>query len=202
LTGLLVALVLGAREPWFVFATAALIAIASKYLFRTRAANVFNPAAVGLVAAFYLFDTAQNWWGALPSIVPGASWPLLLGSGIYVTHRVNKIPLVVAFMATYFTLFAAATFAIDPGEVAEVFVAPDLLATVFFACFMLTDPPTSPTRVRSQIACGALAASASVAVYIGLGAAHYLLSGVLVGNLFEALRRQRVSRPARLRLAA
>ena len=45
----------------------------------TASANVFNPAALGLVVV-YLFDSAQSWWGALPTIVPGAAWPILLGS--------------------------------------------------------------------------------------------------------------------------
>lgn len=202
LTGLLIADILSGREAWFVFAAASVIGIAGKYLVRTRAANVFNPAALGLVAVFYLFDTAQNWWGAMISIVPGASWPLLLGTGVYVTHRVNKVPLVVAFLAVYFALFAAATFVLDPGEVAEVFVGPDLIATVFLASFMLTDPPTSPTRIPAQIVCGSLVAAASVGIFVGIGAAHYLLGGLMIGNVFEGVRRHRQARRARLAAAA
>ncbi len=41
-------------------ATAA-IAIVSKHTLRLRTANIFNPAALALVATFYLFDTAQSW---------------------------------------------------------------------------------------------------------------------------------------------
>lgn len=192
LTGLIVGAVLSSFEPVYVFASASAIGIAGKYLARTRSANVFNPAALGLVAVFYIFDTAQNWWGALPAIVPAAAWPLLLGTGLYVTHRVNKLPLVLAFAATYFSIFAAATFVMDARDVAEVFVAPDLLAVVFFACFILTDPPTSPTRLLAQIACGVLVAVVSAAIFIGAGAAHYLLGGALAGNLFEAARRWRM----------
>jgi Na+-translocating ferredoxin:NAD+ oxidoreductase RnfD subunit len=190
LTGMLVALVLAAFEPWYVFAAASAIGIAAKHLVRTRTANVFNPAALGLVAVYYLFDTGQNWWGSLTAIVPGAAWPLLAGSGVFVAHRVNKIPLVIAFLAAYFVLFAASTYVVDIREVAEVFVAPDLLAVIFFATFMLTDPPTSPTRYRAQVLFGVLVAATSVGMFIGLGAVHYLLAGVLVGNVFEAARRQ------------
>ena len=189
LTALLVAAVLSPREPWFVSAAATAVALVSKHLVRTRFANVFNPAALGLVAAYYLFDSAQSWWGALLTIVPGAAWALLLVSGIWVAARVNRLPLVVAFLATYFTAFALATFLVDERDVAEVFVAPDLLATVFFAGFMLTDPPTSPTRPRAQVVNGSIVAAASVAIFLGTGAAHYLLSGLLCGNVVEGARR-------------
>ena len=189
LTGVLVGAVLSSYEPLAVPAIAAATAIASKYLLRVRAIHVFNPAAVGLVLVFHLFDTAQNWWGALQAIVPGAAWPLLLASGVFIVVRVNRVPLVLSFLAVYFALFAAATFVVDPAEVSEVFVAPDLLAVAFFALFMLTDPPTSPSRHVPQLACGALVATLSVVAFIVGGVADYLLLGLLGGNVFEAARR-------------
>src|SRR5262245_46270790 len=64
LTALLVAMILSAQEPWYVAPATAAIAIASKYALRARTANVFNPAALGIVATFYLLDTGQSWWGA------------------------------------------------------------------------------------------------------------------------------------------
>jgi len=189
LTGLLVGGILSSFEPWYVAAAAAVVGIATKHLVRFGRTNVFNPAALGLVAVFHLLDTAQNWWGAMPAIVSWAAWPLLLASGILVAHRVNRLPLLLAFTATFFGLCSAATFLVDPADLAELFVAPDLLALVYFACFMLTDPPTSPTRVRPQMVCGALVAVVSVVVFVRMGAADYLLVGVLAGNVFEAVRR-------------
>ena len=104
LTGLIVAMVLSPREPWHVTAITAAIGVFSKYVARTRSANVFNPAALALVIAFYIFDTAQSWWGALPDVAPYALI-LLLSTGVFITDRVNKIPLVLAFLGTYYTLF-------------------------------------------------------------------------------------------------
>lgn len=195
LTGLLIGGVLSSFEPWYVAAAAAFVGIAAKHLVRVGRANVFNPAALGLVVVFHLFDTAQNWWGAMPAIVPAAAWPLLLASGALVAHRVNKLPLLLSFTAAFFSLCAAAAFLLDPADLAEVFVAPDLLAIVYFACFMLTDPPTSPSRVLPQVVGGALVALVSVVVFVRLASADYLLVGVLAGNVFEALRR-RVQRRA------
>lgn len=200
LTGLLVAAVLGVREPWYVAAAASALGILSKRLLRTRWTNIVNPAAFGLVCVYYLFDSSLSWWGALPGIVPGASWPLLATSGIYVTHRVRRWPMVIAFFASYFVLFSAATYAVDPREIAEVFVTPDLQAAVFFAAFMLTDPPTSPAPERAQIMAGLIVGAAGATIFMIAGAAHFLLSGLLVGNVWESLRRLIVRRGLRRRL--
>jgi Na+-translocating ferredoxin:NAD+ oxidoreductase RnfD subunit len=188
LSALLVAMVLSAQQPWLDTAVTAVVAIISKYLFRSRAANVFNPAAFALVATFYIFDTGQSWWGALPDVSPSAALIVLL-TGAFITDRVNKMPLVLVFLGIYYALFTATAYLGAPAGVSEVFRTPDAQATLFFAVFILTDPPTSPVRYRDQMVCGAIVAVASYAVFIGIGAAYYLLAGVLVGNLWEAWRR-------------
>jgi Na+-translocating ferredoxin:NAD+ oxidoreductase RnfD subunit len=190
LTALIVVMVLSPQEPWHVAAITAVIAVASKYVFRVRTANVFNPAALGLVVTFYVFDTGQSWWGALPDIAP---WGLVLlaGTGLFMTHRVNKMPMVLAFFGAYFLLFTVTAFVSDPAKLAEIFRAPDLQASLYFGFFILTDPPTSPTKYRHQVICGGLVACVGYAVFEWTGAAHYLLSGVLAGNVWEAVRRTR-----------
>jgi Na+-translocating ferredoxin:NAD+ oxidoreductase RnfD subunit len=188
LTGLIVAMILTPQEPWYVGACTSAIAIASKYIARTRSANIFNPAALALVATFYIFNTGQSWWGALPEITP---WALLLlaATGIFITDRVNKFPLALVFLGVYFGLFTLTTYVSEPGKVAEVFRAPDLHATLFFAFFILTDPPTSPVRYPDQIICAVLVALVSFGIFQWIGAAYYLLAGVLVGNVWEAWHR-------------
>jgi len=192
LTALIAVMVLSPQEPWHVAAITAVIGVASKYAFRVRRANVFNPAALGLVVTFYVFNTGQSWWGALPDVTPWAI-VLLAGAGIFMTHRVNKMPMVLAFLGTYFLLFTVTAFVGDPARLAEIFRAPDLQASLYFAFFILTDPPTSPTKYAHQVICGLLVASIGYAVFEWTGAAHYLLSGVLAGNLWEAVRRIRRS---------
>lgn len=193
LTGALVAMVLSADEPWAIVAITAVIGVASKYVARTHSANVFNPAALALIATFYIYDTAQNWWGALPDLPPYALG-VLIASGLFMTVRVNKVPMVLAFLGVYFGLFTAVAFASDPAWVAEVFRAPDLQMALFFALFILTDPPTSPTKYVDQIICGAIVGAISVGIFEWLGAAYYLLAGVLAGNLWETARRVRIRR--------
>ena len=188
LTGLFVAMVLSPHESWYIAACTSVIAVVSKYLIRTKFANVFNPAALGIVVTFYIFDTGQSWWGALPEISPVALL-VLFATGIFIVDRVNKMPLVLAFLGAYFLLFTITTFFGDPGLLAEIFRAPDLHAVLFFAFFILTDPPTSPVKYPDQIVCGIIVAVTSYAFFELVGLVYYLLAGVLIGNIWEAWRR-------------
>lgn len=190
LTGMFVAMVLSSIVPWYQAASASAVAIVSKYILRTRSANVFNPAALALVLAFYIFHTGQNWWGALGGITPYAVVLLFVG-GAFIVDRVNKFPLVLVFLVVYYALFSL-TSLISPNhvaEVAEIFRPPDLQAVLFFAFFILTDPPTSPVKYRDQIVFGVLVAIASFAFFELAGSACFLLAGLLVGNVWEARRR-------------
>ncbi|MGH9574367.1 MAG: RnfABCDGE type electron transport complex subunit D [Candidatus Acidiferrales bacterium] len=188
LSGLIIAMVLSPHEPWYVFVWTSAIAIASKYIFRTRSANVFNPAAFGLVVTFYMFNTGQSWWGALPEVSPYALIALV-AMGIFISDRVKKIPMVLIFLGAYFLLFTVTSYLGDPANAAEIFRTPDFQSVLFFAFFILTDPPTSPVGYRDQIIYGGMVAVASYAVFELIGAAHFLLAGVLVGNIWEASRR-------------
>ncbi len=188
LSAMLVAMVLSAQQPWHFTAITAVVAILSKYLFRSRAANVFNPAAFAMVATFYVFDTGQSWWGALPSAPLFAQLAVLV-TGVFIADRVNKMPMVLAFLGVYYALFTATAFLGSPAGVSEVFRTPDAQAALFFAVFILTDPPTSPVRYPDQIICGTIVAIVSYAVFVWVGAAYYLLAGVLIGNVWEAWRR-------------
>jgi Na+-translocating ferredoxin:NAD+ oxidoreductase RnfD subunit len=188
LTAMIVAMVLRAQEPWYVVTVTSVIAILSKYIFRSRAANVFNPAALAIVATFYVFHTGQSWWGALTEVTPLAQVALLV-TGVFITDRVNKMPLVLTFLGTHFLLFTVTAFISDPRPVAEVFRPPDLEAALFFAFIILTDPPTSPAKYPDQIACGVIVAAVSYAFFEWVGVVYYLLAGVLAGNVWEAWRR-------------
>jgi Na+-translocating ferredoxin:NAD+ oxidoreductase RnfD subunit len=196
LTGLFVAMLLSPHEPWWVAAVTAAVGVASKYVARTRSANVFNPAALGIVLTFYAFGTGQSWWGALPDAAPWLTL-VLVASGAFIANRVNKAPLVLVFLGVYYALFAATAFIGDAARVAEIFRPPDVQMALFFACFILTDPPTSPVKYRDQIACAAIVAVVSYLMFQLVGAAYYLLAGVLAGNVWEARRRAAMFRARR-----
>jgi Na+-translocating ferredoxin:NAD+ oxidoreductase RnfD subunit len=188
LTAMIVAMVLRAQEPWYVTAITSVIAILSKYVFRSRAANVFNPAALAIIASFYIFHTGQSWWGALPDGIPIAK-VALIAAGVFIADRVNKMPLVLVFLGAYFALFTITAFVSDPLSVAEIFRTPDVEAALYFAFIILTDPPTSPAKHPDQIVCGLIVAAVSYAFFELAGVVYYLLAGVLAGNVWEAWRR-------------
>jgi len=188
LTAMIVSMVLRAQEPWYVTSITSVAAVLSKYIFRSRSANLFNPAALAIVASFYVFHTGQSWWGALPEVTPILQ-VVLIAAGVFMTDRVNKMPMVLSFLGIYYLLFTATAYVGDPMRVSEVFRPPDLEAALFFAFIILTDPPTSPTKYPDQLWCGAITAVVSYAVFEWLGVVYYLLAGVLVGNVWEAWRR-------------
>ncbi|NDJ13994.1 MAG: hypothetical protein EBY17_22830 [Acidobacteriia bacterium] len=188
LTALIVAMVLRAQEPWHVVTLTAVFAVLSKYAVRSRSANVFNPAALAIVASFYVFHTGQSWWGALTEVSIYLQI-VLIAAGIFITDRVNKMPLVLSFFGSYFLLFTVTSFVRDPRWVAEIFRSPDLEAALFFAFIILTDPPTSPAKYPDQLVCGVIVAVVSFTLFEWAGVVYYLLAGVLVGNVWEAWRR-------------
>jgi len=188
LTALIAAMVLRAQERWWVATITVVAAVLSKYIFRTRSANVFNPAALAVVASFFVFHTGQSWWGALTEVTPAAQ-VVLLAAGIFITDRVNKMPLVLTFLGTYFLLFTVTAFVGNPRWVSEIFRSPDIEAVLFFAFIILTDPPTSPAKYPDQVVCGVIVAVVSYSFFEWLGVVYYLLAGVLVGNVWEAWRR-------------
>jgi Na+-translocating ferredoxin:NAD+ oxidoreductase RnfD subunit len=188
LTAMIVAMVLRAQEPWYVITITSVLAIVSKYIFRSRMANVFNPAALAIIASFYMFHTGQNWWGALTDVAPVAK-VVLVAAGMIIADRVNKMPLVLTFLAAYFVLFTVTAFAGNPMPVVEIFRTPDVEAVLYFAFIILTDPPTSPAKYPDQIVCGLIVAVVSYAFFELAGVVYYLLAGVLVGNVWEAWRR-------------
>ena len=201
ITGLIIAMILSPHERWYVGVVTSVLAVLSKYVLRGRSANVFNPAALALVVTYYVFDTGQSWWGALPEL-PAAALAALLLTGVFITARVNKSSSVLAFLGSYFTLATVAAFVGEPGHVAELYRAPDLHAALFLAFFMVTDPPTSPPKRVDQVVYGAIAGVASYAVFAFIGAVYFLLAGVLAANAWEAWRRLRLAnRRARLRAA-
>jgi Na+-translocating ferredoxin:NAD+ oxidoreductase RnfD subunit len=188
LTGLIVALVLSPSENVYVAGLTAALAVASKYVFRTRWSNVFNPAALALVASYFLFGIEQSWWGALPTL-PVVAVLLVLGVGVYIADRVNKLPLALTYLGAFFGLFALTAFLGNPTGVAEVFRSPDANAVLFLALFMLDDPPTSPNKYHDQVVFAVLAAVSSYAIYLTVGAVYYLPAGILVANAWESWRR-------------
>lgn len=200
LSALFVALILDPRTPAYIVACTAVLAITSKYLLRSRWANICNPAALALVANYFLFGSGQSWWGALPDL-PIIFVGVLLVAVAYIANHIKKLPMVLAFLGTFFGAATVLAFVKDPTMVAELFRTPDLQMALFFAGFMLTDPPTSPAKPRDQIIYGIVVAALALVFFRLVGAVWFLPGALLIGNLGEALRRFIQQRPATRRVA-
>ena len=181
LTGLFVALLLSPTQPWYTVATAAILAVSSKHLLRVRRWTVFNPAAVGLFLVALLFGSSESWWGSLPDL-PGVLLPVLVLAGAFIVAKVNKWPQTLAFLATFYLLFTIVSFFDSAPLVIEAFRVPYLNIAIFFAAFMLSDPPTSPARYREQVVYGVGVAVLSVAMQLAFHPQYFLLAGLLIGN--------------------
>jgi Na+-translocating ferredoxin:NAD+ oxidoreductase RnfD subunit len=181
LTGLFIFLVLSPGESWLVCVWASAFATLMKRFVRTGREHIFNPAALALVCVSIFFGSGESWWGALAEV----SWLwilVMIAAGAYLIDRLNKFPLVLTFLGTYF-LGLGLSAMVNPIAVAELFRAPFLQAAVFVALFMITDPPTSPNHYRDQIWIGIVVALASVGAQLVGAGQIYLLLGLLAGDL-------------------
>ena len=197
LSGLIVAFIVGPQEPWLVLAWIAGFASVTKHVFANDREHLFNPAALALLASGILFGTGQSWWGALGDL-PEVSSIVLVAVGAFLADRLNKFPLVLTFLGTYFVAFTGVAL-VSSATVAEMFRAPFVQSVLFLAFFMLTDPPTSPNRIGDQIWYGAIAAVVAVmAQMLGAGQV-YLLVGLLAANVWLVVRRWLSRRPAKMK---
>lgn len=193
LTGLVIALVLDPFAPPHVPATAAAVGIASKHVIRSGGVNVLNPAGVGLVAAHLAFGEGESWWGGLPDYgIVGLV--LVLVPGAWIADHINKVPLMLSFLGAYFTLFTLVAVTGWGPDVAGMFRTPDVHMAIFFAFYMLDDPPTSPTRYVDQVWYGCLVALVAFALFMTTGIVYFLAAALLVGNIANGGRRWRQTR--------
>lgn len=199
LTGLIVSMVMSQTAPWFAPVLASALAIASKHLFRAKSGHIFNPAAAGLLVTAVLLSSEQSWWGGLGDL-PSGFIVLVIAAGLLVADRVNKLPSVLTFTGVYFGLLTAASIFGTPLAVADTFREPMTGAAVYFAFFMLTDPPTTPARASDQVWFAiAVAVVSLICLALTSSAVYYLLIGLLAGNALEASRRWYVARSKKAR---
>lgn len=185
LTGIIIGLVISPITSWTIVFLAAVIAIVSKHLLALRKKPIFNPAAFGLLAVLQLFSTGQDWWGGLPDL--SVWWlPLLLAGGYWITFRVHKFPLAFTFLGIYFSVYlTVALFGVV--DVGDLFRVPFLNSVLFLSFFMLTDPPTSPSKPIEQVLFAIVAAGVSVWINLMFGGLSFLLAGLLAANLWHAV---------------
>ncbi len=192
ITGLIVADVLSGLDPLYVVVLTTLIALASKHLLKRGRKPIFNPAAVGLLAAIGIFGAAESWWAGM-ALMPVWYLALMLAVGIFVSIRVKKYPQALTFMATYLLgVLAMAYFHLGLASAtpADALREPFINSALFLGFFMLTDPPTSPGTTPEQVVFSIITGIVSVGMFMTFGGLTYLLVGLLAGNVFTAVLAQ------------
>ena len=203
ITGLIVADVLSHATPFYLVALITAVALMSKHILKAGRKPLFNPAAFGLLFAIAVFSTGQSWWGSL-ALLPVWFAPVLVGAGLLVAARVNRLPQVIAFLGTYFGLLLAMAvlhLGLPYDTPGDALRTPFVNSALYLAFFMLTDPPTTPSPYGRQVLFGIIAAGIGTVVFALFGGLAYLLIGLLAGNAWKALL-SRARKPAARSLPA
>ena len=144
---------------WWVAVFAAAVSILSKYIIRIHGKHIFNPSALGIVAAILL--TGNAWispgqWGSGAVILFG-----VLSLGFIVVTRVQKLDVSIAFLGTFAVLLFIRQI-IYLGWPMDHFVqSVSTGSLLLFSFFMITDPKTIPNHTAVRIIwCIAIAAVA------------------------------------------
>ncbi|HZL08207.1 MAG TPA: RnfABCDGE type electron transport complex subunit D [Candidatus Dormibacteraeota bacterium] len=155
ITALILALIITppASMQSFVFLSAAAgLAISSKYILVIRKQHIFNPAAVavGLTAAGA--GQSASWWVGNAQL-----FPIVLIGGLLLVRKVRRGQMVAVFLATALIMTIVLTL-MHSGGLSATLRNFTLHSSLFFLAFvMLTEPLTSPTRVKQQRWYGVLA---------------------------------------------
>lgn len=163
MTSITMSFLLYVSERLWIMALAVALAIGSKYVLRVRQngrlQHFMNPSNFGIAVVLIVYQ----WTGVLPwaftTTISGVfDWlvPLIIvGLGMRLNLLfTGRIPTVLSWLGGFLVFGAIrAWFIYDNSIVAEL-VPLTGIAFVLFTFYMITDPQTSPSRLRSQILFG------------------------------------------------
>jgi Na+-translocating ferredoxin:NAD+ oxidoreductase RnfD subunit len=193
ISGLAVSMLLYANDRLLPIVFAAVAAIGSKYLFRAgtngHSRHFFNPSNLGItltllafpwvgIAQPYMFT--ENLSGAGDWILPG----LIVCTGSFLNAKLTKrIPLILAWLAGFILQAGVRHFLL--GNIFLASLNPMTgVAFLLFTFYMVTDPATTPSTVRGQIAFGL-----SVAAGYGVLMALHVVFGLFFSLTFVCAAR-------------
>lgn len=193
ITGLAVAMLLYANNRLWPIVFATMVALISKSLIRVRVGqgskHLFNPSNLGISVALLAFP----WVGIAPPyhftenldrlgdwLLPG----IIIVSGTFINARLTKkLPLIAAWLGG-FAAQAILRSLYFGTPVAAALLPMTGLAFVLFTFYMVTDPGTTPSKPKTQIAFGIAVA----AVYGVLLLAHVVFGLFFALSLVCAMR--------------
>lgn len=134
---------------WYISLLAALLTVASKYLFRINQKHIFNPSAFGIVAT--ILFTKNAWlspgqWGSNAVIFFG-----VVTLGTIVVTRVQKLDISLAFLFTFIGLLYWRQVYVLGWPVDHFIHSISTGSLLLFTFFMISDPRTSPNHPMARI---------------------------------------------------
>ncbi len=187
ISGLAVAMLTFTNENLSAVAFAAALAIASKHVFRAPVAgggtrHFLNPSNFGITATLLTF----SWVGMVPpyqfteNLGSLGDWALpaviICSGSLLNTLFTERIPLIFAWLSGFLAQAVIRT-SLEGTMLSGALLPMSGAAFILFTFYMVTDPATTPTSTRGQIAFGL-----SVALTYGVLVAHHV-----VFTLFIAL---------------
>jgi hypothetical protein len=163
MTSITLSFLLYFNQRLWIMALAVTLAIGSKYVLRVRVngrlQHFMNPSnfAIAVVLAAYQWTGVLPWgftidlYGALDWLVPLAIVALGMRLNLLFTGR---IPTITSWLCTFIVLAIVRAWLLHTPVAAELVVLTGI-PMVLFTFYMITDPQTSPSRLRSQIVFGA-----------------------------------------------
>jgi ferredoxin-NADP reductase/Na+-translocating ferredoxin:NAD+ oxidoreductase RnfD subunit len=160
-------------------AWAAVLAMASKYVFAIDKKHIFNPAAFAVAVTALAFNQSASWWigGNVPMMA------FLIVGGFLIVRKIQRFDLALTFFAFALLSDIVTHAAYDPVST----VQKALLHTplFFFASIMITEPLTTPPTRKWRLVYGAIVGALfSPAIHIGSVSSSPELA-LLVGNVFS-----------------
>lgn len=164
ITGLAVAMLLYANDRLWPVAFAASAAIASKSIFRVPlvkgSCHFFNPSNFGISLTLLLFP----WIGIAPpyhfteNLVGAGDWILpgiIVFSGTFLNARfTRRLPLIGAWLTCFFAQALLRHWLLG-ARLESALMPMTGVAFILYTFYMVTDPATTPSSAREQVAFGA-----------------------------------------------
>ena len=188
ITALILALIITPGMPNDVstvifLAWAAVLAMASKYVFAIDKKHIFNPAAFAVAVTALAFGQTASWWigGNLPMLA------FVIVGGALVLRKVQRFDLAATFLVFALVSDVVTHIGFDPVSTIEKALVHTPL--FFFASIMLTEPLTTPPTRKWRMVYGAIVGalfSPSISFFGAVGAVTSSPElALLVGNVFS-----------------
>ena len=166
---------------------AALLSMASKFIFSYGKKHVFNPVAIAVLLTSLVLNQGASWWVGNAYIAP-----LVIIGGFLVMRKIKREDMVFTFLiVALLTIFVFTV--IKNTDIFTTLGQIILHSSLFFLAFvMLTDPYTSPTTHKFQIIY-AVIVGFLFAPDIHIGSYYFAPeTALMVGNLFAYIVSPRI----------